>query len=227
MADQALHDLTPAYALDALDADERDTYEQHLSTCEQCRAELETMQRTASSLAYAVVSPTPPPALRERILEEARRERGNVVPFRPRRLTTYALGGLAAAAAAVAVAVGLWASSVSDQLDRERSVVEILADPQARSLSMEGGDGRVVVTDSGEAALVVSGIAAAPTGKTYEIWVLDGERALPAGLFEGREGRNVVRLTRPVPAGGRVAVTLEPDGGVDQPTSEPLMVTRA
>jgi anti-sigma-K factor RskA len=227
MAHDALHDLTPAYALDALDADERMAYELHLATCEQCRAELETMQRTASSLAYAVLSPAPPPELRLRIVEQARLERGNVVPFRPRRRVTYALGAAAAVAACVAVAIGFWATSLSNELERERSVVEILADPQSRSLAMEGGNGRVVVSGTGEAALVVSGLAAAPEGKTYEIWVIEGDRALPAGLFDGSEARDVVRLTRPVPPRAAVAVTIEREGGVDAPTSEPVLSTRS
>ena len=183
------------------------------------------MQRTASSLAFAVRSPAPPPELRERILDEARIERGNVVPFRGRRLT-YALGAAAAAAACVAAAIGLWAASLSGELERERSVVEILADPQSRSLAMEGGEGRLVVTGTGDAALVVAGVAAAPEGMTYEIWVIEDDRPLRAGLFDGSGSREVVRLTRPVPPGAQVAVTIEREGGVDAPTSEPVMSTQ-
>lgn len=223
MAD-TLHDLTPAYALDALDARERGEYERHLATCEECRGELETMQHTAAALAYGVYSPEPPAELRDRILEQARAERGNVVPFRPRRRLTYALGSVAAAAACVALAVGLWASSLSDELEQERSVVAILADPEARTVSMQGGNGRVVVTDTGEAALVVSGLAAAPEGKTYAIWVIEGDRPRPAGLFDGSQQRNVVRLTRPVPPRAKVAVTVEPEGGAESPTSEPVLI---
>ena len=40
MADEAIHDLTAAYALDALDAEEQELYEGHLATCERCREEL-------------------------------------------------------------------------------------------------------------------------------------------------------------------------------------------
>ena len=222
MANDALHDLTAGYALDALDARERAEYEQHLATCEQCREDLARMQDTVGSLAYAVESPAPPAELRERILTEAGAERGNVVPFRPRRRLTYALGAVAAAAAVVALAVGLWASSISNDLDQERSVVSILADPNARQVPMEGGDGRVVVTESGDAALVAS-VAGAPPGKTYEVWVFEGATPRRAGTFEGEAAHDVVRLTRPVPPGAKVAVTVEPDGGVDAPTSPPVM----
>jgi anti-sigma-K factor RskA len=220
MADEAIHDLTTAYALGALDPHEEERYEEHLATCERCREELAALRDPVAALAYGVESPEPPPALRERILEAARTERSNVVPFR-RRLPA-ALGAVAAVAATVAIALGLWAASVSNDLDRERSVVAILADPQAKSIPLEGASGRIVVTDTGDAALVVSGLAAAPTGKTYEIWVIEDGRTLPAGVFDAAREHDVVRLTRPVPAGGGVAVTVEDDGGADAPTSDPI-----
>jgi anti-sigma-K factor RskA len=222
LADDALHDLTPGYALDALDESERADYERHLATCERCREELAGMQDTVGALAYAVESPPPPAALRDRIVSQARAERGNVVPLRPRRRLTYALGAVAAAAAVVALAVGLWASSVSNDLDQQRSVVSILADPRARQVPMQGGEGRVVVTDSGDAALVTS-VPAAPSGKTYEVWVIEGDTPQRAGTFEGDAQHDVVRLDRTVPPGATVAVTVEADGGVDAPTSPPVM----
>ena len=222
MANDALHDLTPGYALDALDESERAEYEAHLATCEQCRDELARMQDTVGALAYAVHSPAPLPELRDRIVGQARAERGNVVPLRPRRRLTYALGAVAAAAAVVALAVGLWASSLSNDLDEQRSVVSILADPQARQVPMQGGEGRIVVTDSGDAALVAA-VPGAPTGKTYEVWVFEGDTPKPAGTFDGDKAHDVVRLTRPVPPGAKVAVTVEAAGGVDAPTSPPVM----
>jgi anti-sigma-K factor RskA len=222
LANDALHDLTPGYALDALDESERAEYEAHLATCEQCRDELARMQDTVGALAYAVRSPAPPPELRDRIVGQARAERGNVVPLRPRRRLTYALGAVAAAAAVVALVVGLWASALSNDLDEQRSVVSILADPQARQVPMQGGEGRIVVTDAGDAALVTA-VPGAPTGKTYEVWVFEGDTPKPAGTFDGDKAHDVVRLTRPVPPGAKVAVTVEQAGGVDAPTSPPVM----
>ncbi len=220
MADDLIHDLTAAYALDALDPHDQERYEAHLATCERCREELAELRDPVAMLAYGVESPAPPPELRDRILDAARAERSNVVPIR--RRWPAALGAAAAVAATVAIALGLWGSSVSDQLDRERAISAILADPDAKSIPLQGANGRVVVTDTGEAALVVSGLATAPEGKTYELWVAEGDQMLPAGVFDARHERDVVRLTRPVPPGSGVAVTVEDAGGADAPTSDPI-----
>lgn len=221
MADESIHDLTAAYALDALDVEEEARYELHLAGCERCREELAELGDPVAALAYGTRSPAPPPELRERILEAVRSERSNVVPIR-RRLPVV-LGAAAAIAATVAIVLGLWAASVASDLDRERSLLAILADPQATSIPLEGATGRVVVTGTGEAALVVSGLAPAPPGKTYELWVAQDGRMLPAGVFDTTGTRDVVRLTRPVPSGSGVAVTVENEGGTVEPTGKPIL----
>ena len=222
-----VHELTAAYALDALDEGEEREYEEHLRRCARCRTELADLSEAAAALAYGIETPPPPPALRSRILEQARRERPNVVPLRSRRRTAV-LAGVAAAAAVAALAVGLWANSLSNSLDAEREANRILADPTARTLPLSGGAGRVVVTERGDAALVVSRLAAAPAGKTYEVWVAraTGGQPRPAGLFDAEEGRDLVLLEETVPPGARVMITLERDGGVDAPTSAPLTTAR-
>src|SRR5262249_57622845 len=78
-----LHDLTPAYALDALSPDEAREYEAHLARCERCRAELASFSEAAGALAYATEGPTPPPELRARILQQAQPEPPNLHPLPP------------------------------------------------------------------------------------------------------------------------------------------------
>jgi anti-sigma factor RsiW len=231
-----LHDLTPGYALDALDPAEREEYEGHLATCERCREELEGFWHASGSLARAAGGPPPPASLRERILEQARRERpnerpGSVVPLR-RRIALPALSSVAAVAAVVAIGLGIWAASLSDELDDVRAqrageaeAVAILSDPRRQEVELMGADGHLVVSATGRAALVVSGIDRAPEGKTYEIWVIEGGMAKPAGLFEDASTRTVLTLARPVPDDAIVAVTVERDGGASLPTGTPIITS--
>ena len=231
MAEGELHDQLAAYALDALDDDERAAFEQHLAECEQCAAEVHAFRGTTALLAYADEGPEPPAALRERLLEEARRERPtqSVVVLRPRRalrLTAIA----AAAAVAAAIGLGLWATSLSSSLDAERSALtdsaraaEILADEESRRLSL-GEFGQVVRAPDGEAVMIVRNLDEAPSGKTYEAWVIGAGGPVKAGLFEGGD-QEIVLLDEPVGTGAIVAVTLEPEGGSEQPTTDVLFGT--
>jgi anti-sigma-K factor RskA len=218
-----LHDLTAGYALDALDPDERARYEEHLASCERCREELQGFWQVSGALGRAAGGPTPPASLRDRILEQARDERPNVVPLR-RRIATPVLASAAAVAAVVAVALGIWSLGLSQDLDDANGVLAVLSDPNARVRESANGEANLVVTPTGRAALVVRRLAPAPSGKDYEIWVFENGVPQPAGLFE-RPG--VAMLSRRVAPGQTVAVTLEPDGGVDAPTGEPLFTASA
>jgi anti-sigma-K factor RskA len=224
MEDRTVHELTAAYALDALDEDERRAFEEHLSGCARCRDEVAELSQTAALLAHGAPPATPPPALRERILTEARRDGGaTVIPFRRRpRVVLGAAGAVTAAAAAIAIAFGVHSASLSDDLDETRRALAVLSDPAARTTPLRGADGRLVVDSEGSAALVVRGLRAAPEGKTYELWVIRDGAPKRAGLFEGDDQRDLVLLDERVDKGATVAATLERDGGVDAPTTRIL-----
>jgi anti-sigma-K factor RskA len=215
MERSGIHELSAAYALDALDPAEGREFERHLAHCAECREHVAAFQEAAAGLAHGAPAPEPPRELRARILQLARAERGaKVVPLRPRWLFP-ATAGAAAVAACAALALGLWAASLQGQVDERAQVIELA-----------GAQGSLVVEPSGEATLIISRLASAPAGKTYEAWVIDDGRATRAGLFAGGGNHTAVPLTRPVPEGAIVAVTLERAGGVDQPETDPLFTTR-
>jgi anti-sigma-K factor RskA len=228
-----IHELTAGYALDALDPDARRAYEAHLEGCEQCREELAAFWQTTEALAVAASGPAPSAELRERILVGARQEPQVVVSLESRRRRTApVLGAAAAVAAIVALALGLWTAGLSSDLDetraaleRERAAAAVLADPDARTVALQEGDGRLVVDDEGRAVLVADGLGPAPVGKTYELWVVShGGDPQRAGLFPGEDdGRDVVRVDGTVEPGQVVLVTVEDAGGVDAPTTEPIL----
>jgi anti-sigma-K factor RskA len=212
MERQGIHELSAAYALDALDGDDQRRFEEHLAQCSDCRDDVASFQEAAAALAYEVDAPAPAGALRERILERARSEGpSNVVAFRRRRWPLPVATGAAAVAACAALAFGLWAASLNNELGERAEVIEL-----------NGAEGSLLLESSGEAALLLDRPGVAPAGKTFEIWVITDGRATPAGLFPGAIGRVYVPLARPVPEGAVVAVTLERAGGVDRPTSAPL-----
>ena len=227
MDTDGIHELAAAHALDALDPDERRAFEEHLASCEQCRAEVAELQEAAAALAYATPAVEPPPRLRERLLERAREEGGVVVPFRRRRVERV-LAYAAIPAAAAAVGLGIWAGVLHGRLADERkaasSVQAVLSDPQATRVQLARGAGELVVDSDRNGVLVVRRLPPPPSSKTYEAWVIADGKTQPAGLFRDRE---VVALSRPVPDNAVVAITVEPRGGSKQPTQRPLTSARA
>lgn len=228
-----IHELTAGYALDALDAEERRAYEAHLPDCVPCQDELTSFWEMTDALAVAASGPEPSSVLRGRILADAQAEPQVVVPFEPRRRRTVpALSAMAAVAAVVALAIGLWASQVAGDLDdarealeRERQTAGVLADPTARTVALEAGEGRLVVGQDGRAVLVLDGLDPAPAGKTYEMWIVEGEETLPAGLFAGHEGVDIERVDGTVAPGDVVAVTIEDEGGVEVSANDPIVAS--
>jgi anti-sigma-K factor RskA len=231
-----IHDLSAAYALDALDADQLEEFEEHLARCPECRDNVASFQAASAELAYDTFAPEPPRALKERILVEAERERPKVVALeRPRRRWALPIAATAAVAAGVAaVALAFWAAELSQQVDdlqaqqhQANEALIALIDPSANHFALEGADGVLVVDEeNGEGKLVISGLASAPSDKTYEAWVIEGDApAVPAGLFSGGDDQTVVPLTTPVPEGAIVAVTVERAGGVPAPTQDPIITS--
>jgi len=230
-----VHELAAAYVLNALEDEDRRVFEAHLARCTVCEEELASLRQAAAGLAYAAAGPPAPPELRARLLAEAGTSRRPAQVTRLReRLRPYALpafAGVAVAAAVAAVVLALWAASLSDKVDDERSARGDLADlvtgvarGDLARLPLHGAGGAAFVNRSGGAVLVVSGVRAAPAGRAYEIWVVEGTKVTPAGLFGGGPTA-IVPLLAPVAKGDRIGVTLERARGADMPSGPLLFAT--
>jgi hypothetical protein len=91
-----MHEQAAGYALDALDPDEAEDFERHLTLCPDCEDELGPLRIAVAALAFAGELPRPRPELRRR-----------VVVARLRRRWHAPLASAAALAACAALAVGL------------------------------------------------------------------------------------------------------------------------
>jgi anti-sigma-K factor RskA len=223
-----VHELTAGYALDALDPTDREAFERHLGGCEQCRQELASFWEVTNALAVAAGGPAPSVDLRDRILADARAEPQTVVAIDVRRRPSPVLAAATAIAAAVAIGIGIYAVSLGNELNDTRAalasqehVANVLADPEATTLALQPGTGRLVVAGD-SAVLVLDDLAAAPIGKTYQAWVVDGQTPVSAGTFDTTGRQTIVPIPLPVSGGAVVAVTVEESGGASEPTLPPL-----
>ena len=59
---------------------------------------------------------------------------------------------------------------------------------------------------------------------TYEAWLIEGDVAVPAGVFAPDDGAVDHRLAGTAVAGALVGITVEPEGGSPSPTGEVLFL---
>ncbi len=226
------HMMTGPYALGALEDDERAAFEQHLATCAECAAEVRGFEETAARLGDAVAV-TPPPALRDAVLAAAARtpqERPTVTALRGRRRP---LRQALAAAAVAAVAVGALGYGLDQHRDAEQAraqqdqVSSVLAasDAVLASTAVQGGGTvKVVVSPAQDrAVMVLSGLPELGDDRDYQMWTQQGDAMVSAGVVprdeQGAVGTHVMDGLDGVSA---VALTVEPAGGSDGPSSDPI-----
>lgn len=227
---QDLHHLAAAYALDALDPDERVAFEAHYPSCEICAAEVADFRETAAVLA-ADVAVSPPADLKASIMAEVAQtrqlspRRSDVVELdRVRARRRRLLQGVGAAAAAVLLVVGTVVVTGSDGDD----FGPVLEAADASFVTLEGDAGSIEAIWSDELDQVVvqaTGLADPGQGLTYALWSLRDGEAVPAGLFApDADGSLAAVLDVDDLDPAAWGVTIEPDGGSPQPTGEVLFV---
>lgn len=224
-----LHSLIAPYALDALERDERDRFEAHLAQCDECRDELEGFMATAVRLGDSVVH-APPAGLRDKLMSEIVRtpqERPVVTVLAQRRGLRRTLPRLAVAAAVLVGAVGIGGAVIERQNAQEAenqnvvmSTVIGAADVTTVAKSFDSG-GRVKLysSASADAAVIIAKDLPSPgDGQVYQVWLVDEKGPHSHGYFKN-SGQMVMKG---VSKATRIAVTVEPDGGSKQPTTEPV-----
>lgn len=237
-------DLLPAYALDAVDDLERRAVERLLDADPDARRALDEYRDVVAAFA---VEQAPPAEAREAVLARVAATpqttegapTGSVAPVRGaapssggssagrarRRWGVAAVAAAAVLAVAVPTTVAVRATQEQARLQEQADVVaQMIADPAA---TIVRGD----VAGGGEASVLVAGddylfrasdLPGAGDDRDYQLWVVGADGGVTsAGVLPDREG-TVERLVQDVPGVG-VAVSVEPEGGSQQPTTDPIV----
>lgn len=246
-----VHALSGAYAVDALDGEERTRFEAHLRQCADCREEVAGLREAAALLATDPVEP--PPALRAAVLSGISGirplppllpERDTELPDVPhlpapvdlsarrRRRLINRLPLMVAAAVVLLLAVGTaWISPWSDETTPDKApqltaAEQVLADPDhvvVEKKFPDGAQAKVVHSRSlGKAFIETVDMPPAPDGKVYELWFqTPAGEMVRAGLMPPLRDQTFTLEGDGSRAVG-VGITVEPAGGSDQPSSEPI-----
>jgi anti-sigma factor RsiW len=226
-----LHLLTGAYALDALDDVERAGFERHLRECPACSTEVSEFHEAVVSLAGRVAEPAPP-QLRDRVLSEVSRTR-QLPPVAHRSLPRLSFRrSIAGAAAAVLVAGSAalggiaWQGHRAEQTAQAEAaqIAQVMTNPGKTEVtgSPAGGGFATVVAAGGSAVFAADQLPPLPDGKDYQLWLIDSTGIRSEGVLDLRSGggQELVAGVRP---GSSIAVSVEPEGGSQQPTTTPVL----
>lgn len=200
MSHKEYQDLVAVYALDALDATEVRSVEDHLGTCAECRADLAELRDAGALLAYGSTPAVPSDDVRERIMAavslEPRQEvktLDRVVPFVPRATQSAWTNilRLAAAIAFVALLIGivvLWRRDQRSQ--RELAQLSQQVEQQQRDLA-RNNEAMALMNSPGATMIPLAGTKMATNARATFVFdkqtgkamlMTDGLPEAPAGM---------------------------------------------
>ena len=246
---EELRELLGAYALDAVDDVERRALERFVATDPEAAAELASFRATAAELGAAAPADVPA-GVRAAVLAEvartpqedartgagtggsgvvpgSRRARGLAGrPTLSRRVLSLAVAAAAVVAVGVPTVVAFQERTRAVQAEEEgRLLRDVLAEPGAELLraDVEGGGEAVAVLGEDRAVLVAEGLPVLDEDRVYQLWAMRDGTPVPAGLLDV-EGGTVQALAQEYRPGDGLAVSVEPAGGSEQPTTTPIVV---
>ena len=229
MTHDELKGSLPALALGALDRDEQALVSAHLATCEDCRAELATLQRVVNGIGLEAEPVTPPAGLRAKVLDRVAREPQTT---RPVGRSAGARGDwfmplALAASMLVAAAAAFYAYQMRADLADLRRVNAIVQATDTVRVDLKGQETAAGATarafwNKGRGLVFqASQLPALPAGRVYQLWTIKGNVPTSAGLLvtDGQGGGSLT-ITLPADAARPDAfgVTIEPAGGSASPT---------
>jgi anti-sigma-K factor RskA len=230
-----VHTLSGAYALDALTPDEAAEFERHLEGCAACSQEVLEFREVLAAMGEQSWAAAPR-SLREEVLAGAERmpqqrpaarvDGAAVTDLATRRRRSPALL-LAAAVAVIAAAiggfVGLRGDDDSTRIAADPAVQAVFRAPDANQVALKtanGGTLHVAISSTREEMAVdVRDLPRLDGEHVYQLWAIhNGVTSSRAVLAEDTAGAAMA-----IPSEGtKLAITVEPGNGSEQPTTEPI-----
>ena len=238
LSPQALDELLGAYAIDAVDGDEREQVERWIERSPVAAAELASLRETAALLAHA--GGDAPAGVWKRIEESLSVEPpqfapppGRVVPLderRRRRGAALRIGAVIAAASAAAAAIAAVVTvEITDQGAPLAEMAQGMDDARTIRLasSDEGMTATVLTMKDGAGFFMSEDLPELPEGRTYQLWALTGDPDDPGMVSAAVLGPDVhvAAFHGPADAMGFV-VTEEDASGAAQPSHDPMLQGR-
>ena len=230
---EELKNLVAAYVLGALPEDEVGVVRNHILTCDECMAEADQHSTAMDSLALAVEPAPLPPGFAERVMAQIAPSpeaetasvagRRSWVPEWLRGRGLALAGGMAALILLGVVGSG-WIQARQD-LARTEDVLSALVRGDGIQLRGDSGAAAELLPRSQGAVMAVAGLPEAPGSHVYQLWYMRDGEPVSVGTFETRDSVVVMEVAESFEGYEDAAVTVEPKGGSQQPTSDPVIAS--
>ncbi len=119
---------------------------------------------------------------------------------------------------------------LESELEKKNEIIKTVQSPQIRLVNLKGLDiapdaeGKVLWNlEQNKAVFLAFDLPKPPADKVNQLWMLKGNQPVDAGLLSFKEDGAILRLLDTIRDGENLtafAVTLEPKGGVPQPTGD-------
>jgi anti-sigma-K factor RskA len=232
--------LIAPYVLGAVTTEEERAVRSHVLSCEECMREAESLSGTAAALALAVDEAPLPSGFADAVLDRVEDERPATasspaakVPWWMRR--PKVLAGVAALGVVATIVLAGAFAAMRLRVDRYEAAVPPLVHGEGMRLAGAGGAVARMVPTADGATLFATGLDEAPERHTYQLWLMECtepkviETCDPtsAGTFDVAGGIAVLETRSSLEGYDRAAVTVEPEGGSEAPTSLPVIDSAA
>ncbi|WP_275775496.1 anti-sigma factor [Paenarthrobacter sp. Y-19] len=251
LAEGRVLELAEIYALDAVSDDERAMIDDYVKDAPEGAEFFQRVREARETLAVSFTAQDEPPAglfgnIMERITQEATAPAAaepaapaavspavdDLAAARAKREERQRAGGarrwiVGVAAAAViglgGIGVGAYVSAQNDPVNQVLQAQDV----QKQSAPVPGGGTATISASSAKDSFVVlmDGVAPAPEGKVYQLWTLpkDGSAPVPQGTMDAQT-LSKPAVVKGLSSASSVAITVEPAGGSQAPTSAPVLV---
>lgn len=241
---QECDELLALHVFDDLEVTQREAVEGHLAACEECRASYLGVQEAMCAIGHGAPPQPLPGDLKERLFERIATVPRSVLPS-PRRSWGWQAASvvLAISFATTLAGLGLLRGQLSQVEGRNAMLAASLANRQEQlaillaqnvhtaSLRAPGqpqAAARVYWAPGHHAWVVaVAGLPPAVEGKTYQLWAVTAKAKISMGTFQTSSRGTAILHPQSPPARTPIiaaAVSMEPAGGVPQPTGPIVLV---